>query len=279
MLGPGSGRYVVRPRLGEGPEQILVIRVAAEPPSVGRGRAGRRGRRARPATAEPAPVGAPVTVATVIEAAPVEGDRAASAWLDRATGVDAEATVAAALAVLQTALHGHRIATADPYVTEVRPGGALVTRVGWGTGEQVAEGRWASARELAPPDGRARSRREAPLRPQERLAALLGGRDATLACEELALRGRLDLDRGRDREAALQTHLALEAARIELAAWSGVAGMPDRLADLDGRREAVAQAANAALQGGLAVEVRSEVAEALGRVEAALRARSAAGSY
>jgi hypothetical protein len=221
----------------------------------------------------------PVTVATVIEAAAIDDERAAGAWLERAAGPDAHATVAAALAVLQAAIHGHRIAAADPYVAEVAPDGALVTRIGWGTGEQLAEGRWSDARELPPADPKTRARREAPLRPQERLAALLGGRDAALACEELALRGRLDLDRGRDREAALQVHLALEAARTELAAWSDLAGMPDRLADLDGRREAIAQAANAALQGGLPPGTRDDVEEALGRVEAALRARSAAGRY
>ncbi|MDP9385178.1 MAG: hypothetical protein M3P50_08100, partial [Actinomycetota bacterium] len=121
--------------------------------------------------------------------------------------------------------------------------------------------------------------REAALRPQERLAALLGGRDAALACEELVLRGRLDLDRGREREAALQAHLALEAARVELAAWGNLTRMADRLGDLDARRDAVAAAANAALQGGLAVEERAAVAEAIERIEAALRARSAAGAY
>ena len=65
---------------------------------------------------------------------------------------------------------------------------------GIGEGEQVAEGRWTQARELPPRAGR--PRRSAALRPQERLAALLGGRDAPLAGEELALRARPDLDRG-----------------------------------------------------------------------------------
>lgn len=220
-----------------------------------------------------------MTVATVIETAAIEGEKAADAWLERAAGPDAPATVAAALAVLQAAIHGHRIAAADPYVAEVRPDGALVTRIGWGTGEQLAEGRWTDARELAPPDLKARTRREAPLRPQERLAALLGGRDAALACEELTLRGRLDLDRGRHREAALQCHLALEAARAELSAWSDLTGMADRLGDLEERREAVAQAANDAIEGGLTPGARDDVAQALGRLEAALRARSAAGAY
>ena len=72
---------------------------------------------------------------------------------------------------------------------------------GWGEGEQVADGRWLHARELPARAraGAARARRDrsAALRPQERLAALLGGRSTALLCEELTLRARLDLDQGR----------------------------------------------------------------------------------
>ena len=55
------------------------------------------------------------------------------------------------------------------------------------------------------------------LHPQARLAAVLGARERPLACEELALRARLDLDHGREREAALQLLVALDAALAELA--------------------------------------------------------------
>ena len=64
------------------------------------------------------------------------------------------------------------------------------------------------------------------LRPQERLAAILGGRDVALACEELALRARLDADAGRWREAAFQLRVALEAAIAELGPWPGRATSP-----------------------------------------------------
>ena len=272
-LGPGDGRYVLRPTPGEGPEQVLVIRAAESP------RSGRRGRRARGAPPEPPLSEVPVTRATVIGATPFAGPDEADAWLAEAAGPRAAETVAGALSALNLALHGHRVAAADPHVSELPADRALVTRVGYGSGEQVAEGRWTEARELPREDVAIRSRHEAALRPQERLAALLGGRDAALACEELVLRGRLDLDRGREREAALQAHLALEAARLELAAWSNLTSMPDRLHDLDERRDAVAAAANAALQGGLPEEARIVVAEAIERIEAALRARSAAGGY
>jgi len=215
----------------------------------------------------------PVTVATVIEAAPPAD---AEAWLE-AAGQD---FVDAAFAVLQSALHGHRLATADPHAGEVSADAALVVRIGYGSGEEVADGRWTSARELpAPRRSALRERRTAALRPQERLAALLGGRDAALACEELVLRGRLDLDRGRSREAALQAHLALETARVELAAWSSSSAVAERLGELDARREAAAGAANAALQGGLDAGSSAVVENAIELVEAALRARNAVGEW
>ena len=111
--------------------------------------------------------------------------------------------------------------------------------------------------------------------PQERVAALLTGRDVTLACEELALRARLDLDQGRQREAALQARVALDAALAELESWRDEAGLEARLEELRERRGAVAAAAEAALQGGLEPAAVTAVDAALGRLEAALRARSA----
>src|SRR5919107_2969145 len=89
------------------------------------------------------------------------------------------------------------------------------------------------------------------LRPQERLAAVLAGRDAVLACEELTLRARSDLDAGRLREAALQLRAAFEAALAELEPWREQAALAPRLADLRTSGGAVAAAAEAALRGGL----------------------------
>jgi benzoate membrane transport protein len=108
------------------------------------------------------------------------------------------------------------------------PDRALVTRVGYGAGEQVADGEWEAARELPRP----REKRSRALVPQQRLAALLSGRDVALACEELTLRARGDLEAGRQREAAMQLHIALEAAVAELESWRGRGdmGRPDRRA-------------------------------------------------
>jgi len=227
----------------------------------------RRTRRARPADAEAKPVD--VTSATVIWADPLEDEEA---WV-RSAGE----RVAPALAVLNRALHARRIAAADPYASEVALRHALVTRVGYGTGEQVAEGRWSAARDL-PPE-RAKIARESALRPQERFAALLSGRDAALASELLALRARLDLQQGRDREAALQLDAALRAAIAELEGWRELDGMPARLDELVGLAADVGAAASAARAGALDEAGRGVVERALGRLEAALRARTAGAQF
>jgi hypothetical protein len=267
-LGPADGRYVVRGHAGEAADHVLVLATLGAPQR-------RLLARGRERAAEPVPPPTPVSTgrATVIPAAPLEGHEAAREWLERA---DREAELAAALAVLERALHSHRVAAADPGVRSVGRAAALVARLGFGEGEEVAEGRWTEAVELAAPRP-GRQRGEAALRPQERLAALLGGRDAALACEALVLRARADLDAGRPREAALQLRVALEAALAELAAWRDRGDMAARLEELADARPAVGAAANAALAGGLPPDAAEAVAQALGRLEAALRSRSAAG--
>ena len=214
--------------------------------------------------------------ATLVDTKPLHGREAAERWLAAVVLADVAAD---GVARLNRVLHAHRIATADPHVHEVAPQQALVVRVGYGSGERVADGRWESARELprerAP--GALRPRRSAALRPQERLAALLAGRDAALACEELALRARSDLDAGRVREAALQLRAALEAALAELEPWREAAGLGLRLEELRERRAAVEAVAGAALQSGLDDDQVEIVRIALQRLEAALRARTAGG--
>ena len=265
-LGPDPGRYPVRLFAGDDVREIVVIGGYEAP----RRSLLPRRRRSRGAAA-PEPETVEVTRATVIDATPVYDRDAAAAWLDDAAGAGAADVVAKALAVLNRAVAGHRVAAADPLVGDADPARALVTRVGYGVGEQVAEGEWEAARVLPPPPaGRGRA-----LVPQQRLAALLSGRDVALACEELALRARGDLTAGREREAAMQTHLAIEAAVAELESWREHGDMHQRLTDLGERRAAVASAANAAIQGGLEPDTVGTVEAALGRLEAALRARAA----
>jgi hypothetical protein len=226
----------------------------------------RQRRRARRAEADATSV--EVTRATVIDAAPLGDLDTADAWLARAVGDDTARVTGEALAVLNQAVAGHRLGAADPWVADADPSWALVCRVGYGSGEQVADGDWESAREVPPP-----RRKRTMAAPQERVAALLGGREVALACEELALRARGDLEHGRTREAALQLGVALDAALAELEVWRGE--LAARLDELAGLRGGVRGAAEAALQGGLEAEAVAVVEHALGRVEAALRARTA----
>ena len=226
------------------------------------------------------------TRATVIDPISLSAENQARAWLEE---LDREREVLAATAVLNRVVHAHRVASADPYVREVSPEQALVIRAGWGEGEQVADGAWLHARELPwRVGGRRRGgrrERSAALRPQERLAALLGGRTEMLVCEELVLRARLDLDQGRPEHAAIQLDAAYAAALGELAAQQ----RPDlalRLAELEKLRPQVAAQAQAALAGEgarergaaepAAIDVEA-IEHALGRLEAALRARVAPG--
>ena len=263
QIGPEAGRYVIRRYAGDDARHVVVIGDLEAPRRrrLARGRAKRAAPGAAPGMVE-------VTRATVITTDPLPEDGAA-AWLEAAVR-DRDATVGDALALLNRAIHGHRLAARDPYVAEVSAGQALATRIGYGSGEQVAEGDWEAAREL-PRQKPPRSM----LHPQQRLAALLSGRDVALACEELALRTRLDLDQGRGREAALQLAAALDAALAELEGWRGTDTVARRLDELHGHREAVDAAARAAREGGLQAEHAVAIEAALGRLEATLRARIA----
>jgi hypothetical protein len=271
-LGPDPGRYLVRgAEEGSEPTHVLVLATLGAPQ-----RRLLRGRRARDAAPEPPPAPVSTTRATVVETAGV-GEDEARAWLQGLDGDGQLDALREAVAVLNVALAAHRVAAADPHVREVGLEGALVARVGYGRGEQVADGRWTEALEV-PAAPRRRRRRAMALRPQERLAALLGGRDRPLACEELTLRARLDLDAGRTREAALQLRVALEAAIAELDRSAGrAADMDQRVGELRAARAGVGEAANAALTGDLPPAAVEAVEQALGRLEAALRARAAGG--
>ncbi len=237
-------------------------------------RARRLGRRTKQAQAAPKPEPTAVATgrATVIEVAePFSDEQHASRWLSGA----GEEQLADDLAVLNRALHAFRLAAADPYVNPVERHQALAARVGYGLGDEVADGLWTDARDLIVLDRR--QRRSKVLHPQARLAALLGGRERSLACEELALRARLDLDHGRDREAALQLLVALDAAIAELSDDETAAELAERIDELREQRDPVALAAQTALAGPLDEQQREMVIFVLGRVEAALRARAVAG--
>jgi hypothetical protein len=240
----------------DGPaEAVLVLRTLGAPE-----RRRLRGRRARPVEeAEPQPV--PTARATVVHAEPFGSREEASAWLAglRTDEDSAGAAVDGAVRTLNRALRARRAATADPWLPEVSAERALVTRIGYGRGEAVAEGRFGEALEF--PRAGARRVKRSMEAPEERFAALLGARDEALAGEELVLRARADLAVGCPREAALQARVALEALIAELPGETS----------LDEWRGAVGDAANAAVLGELGTAAIEGVEEAVAAMEAALR--------
>jgi hypothetical protein len=217
-----------------------------------------RQRRAREvADAEPELV--PTARATVVRAEAFSSRDQASRWLAelRADEEAVDRELSAALAVLNRALRSWRAARADPYLAELSFERALVARVGYGSGEAVADGRFAEALELPRPG--ARRVKRSMESPEERFAALLGARERPLVAEELVLRARADLNAGRPREAALQARVALEALLAELG--PGLAG----------HRQAVGAAANTALAADLGDGDLQALTEAVKAMETELR--------
>jgi hypothetical protein len=255
-LGPSDGRYLLRSEIDGEPERVIVLStLGAGRAERGSGPLRRRAasrKRSVPSQPEPTPVA--IARATIVDPVSLSAERQARAWL---ADLDAEREVTAGFVVLNRVLHAQRIAAADPYAREVSPAQALTIRVGWGEGEQVAEGRWLHAVELPWADPRARALagrrfRRAPigrasaLRPDERLAGLLAAREQPLLCEELTLRARLDLDQGRLAHATIELDRALFAALAELEDEQR-ADLPLRVAELASLRPGVARAARAVL--------------------------------
>ncbi|HWD68586.1 MAG TPA: hypothetical protein VG293_00235 [Solirubrobacteraceae bacterium] len=263
-LGPPDGRYLVRAPGAHHQSQpthvLLFTTLSAQ-------RRGRLARRRRPAPPQPAPTPVSTGRATIIATEPFTDAAAAARWL-AAAGED---ELAAHLHVLERTLHAFRVVTADPYGEPLARERLLVARVGFGEGEEVADGRWSDARQLLPaPESRRRSRL---LEPQSRLAGVLGGHVPLLVCEELTLRARRDLDAGRVRQAVLQLRIALDAALSELAVDGRLA---TRVTELSELKAAVDAAAQDAKTRGLTDPELEAAGSALTRLEAALRARTAA---
>jgi hypothetical protein len=222
---------------------------------------GRKPKKVR--AAEPEPV--PTTRATVVKPEPFANKDDASRWMSSLKDDEVrDAEVAEAVAELNRLVRAHRAANADPWVRDVSRSTALVTRIGLGTGDDLANGRYTEALEL--PRRAARKRRAERLSPQERTAALVGGRVAALASVELVLRARADVDSRHWREAALQARIALECMVSEMQ------GEAARFAsDVEGARDGVSEAAGAALDGEISLAQQDAVAAAVEAMEAGLR--------
>jgi hypothetical protein len=195
-----EGRYLVRE---DDVERVLIVQEIDAP------RPGRRGRRrARPvAPGEPEQV--PVTRVTVTGVA-FDDASSGSAWLketlrDRERGAR---ELRDATRIVNRALSALRAEARDPLVQEIGATKALAIRMGHGTGDELAEGRWTDASELQQP----RRGRLDDVEPQTRVAAVLAGRDEVHPAETLMQRARLDAQQGRDAEA----RYGLQAARAAL---------------------------------------------------------------
>jgi len=237
----------------------------------------RRLRKAKPKeVAPPAEPGAlPMTLLTAVRPQPLGDDEAARSWLaamrDDEDAIDAE--VSDALVLINSAVHAHRVASLDGHLADVSPAHALTVRIGFGDGEALADGRWDEAIEL--PRGARRKRSEL-LAPQEKVAAILGGRDDLDAATGALLHARADLDAGRMRDCALQIRIGLEAMLADRETF-GSSGQEDDLAALEGRRAITGETANEALRSALSAERAAELTETLRLAERVLRRRRAFG--
>lgn len=274
---PGSldlpdGRYLARGAGGEDDQRVLVVETLAAPSY-----SGRRRRRPKRVERDAEPDTLPLTRVTAVRAQePFESAADADLWLERAALVEdaADATVADGIGLLNRAMHALAAASADPLGGELSAERAATVRIGHGSGKEVASGRFSEAREVDVRPGRSRRhQRDEELRPQERLAALLGGREQVDACETLILRARADLDAGRQREAGLQLRIALEAMLVELDGALSDPGHEKDMTELRGRRQEVGDAANSALRGELDREQEDRVRELVEICERVLRRR------
>jgi hypothetical protein len=274
-LAVADGRYLVRDGRRE---QVLVIETLGAPPP-----ARRRRRRPRDAEVGEPPPELPVARATVVLAFnEFEDEQAAATWLQEASNDEAaiDQLIERGIDELNQALHAHAVASGDPYPQTVTPARAVVIRIGYGGGEALADGAFTAAHQIDPGLGpiSRRHQRDEELRPQQRLAAVLGGREQLNACETLLLRARADLDAGRNREAALQLRVGLEALLVELKGALSDPGHDEDMATLESRRHETGELANAALQGNPDATQLQALQEIQALCERVLRRRRVLGS-
>lgn len=278
-IGLADGRYLAHAE-GDRAEHVLVVRTRDPVPLPRRRFRASRPRAVEPDAGDPTP---PLTTLTIVRPDSLGERAAANGWLAklRADPEAVEAEVRSALVQLNRAVHAHRAAALDPNVADVAADHALAVRVGYGTGDGLVDGRWEEA--IAPPQEPRPGRGEV-LRPQERVAAVLGGHERVGACEALLLRARADLDAERTREATFQLRVGLEALLSELGGESASFAAADAsakqaadLATLAERKRITGEAANEALAGELAAERAAEVEETVRICERVLRRRRAFG--
>jgi hypothetical protein len=216
-LGVPDGRYLLRSQTDGEPERVVVLGTLGARramPARGSGRLARRPRRrAVPAEPEPEPV---VTVrATIVDPISVSAERQAQAWLadfdaerELAVAFAALNRVLHARRIATADPYTREVSPAQALT--LRAGWGEGEQVAEGLWLHAVELPGAGPQALV-------RRRASALRPDERLAGLLAAREQPLLCEELALRAHLDLDQGRLAHAAIELDRALLAALSELA--------------------------------------------------------------
>jgi len=269
-----DGRYVVR---DDGEETVLVTETlgAPAPPR-------RRRRRPRESAPDSMPETLPLARVTVVRASQSYSDEAAAgSWLESVANDEATLDELAtnATETLNRALHVHAVVSGDSHAQEISPSRTAATRIGFGSGKQVASGEWTRALDVdtSRSRGSLKHRRSEELRPQERTAAILGGREQLDACETLLLRARADLDAGRTREATLQLRVGMDALLIELPQAVDDPNHDEDMAALESRRDKASTAADSAIQGDLSATQLTSVAEVLELCERVLRRRRVLG--
>lgn len=222
---------------------VVVLKTVGAAPASGRGLRRRRPKRIEETAAEE-PLSVPVCRGTVVRSEAFPGRAEARAWMERCTRNEGarDLEVAWAVRTLNLAVRAQRLAAGDPYVHEVSAGKARTARLGFGTGEELVSGQWSEAVEIPEP----RSSRREMLAPQQQVAEILSERKPAYPSEELFLRAQLDLDEGRQCEAALQLRITIEALAAELERDGDEAASA-----LRARESRARELAKAALQGDL----------------------------
>lgn len=303
------------PADGEPERVIVLGTLGARRPAAADRRSIASVARRRRRRAAPEPEAPPVEImrATVVDPVPVSIERQARAWLsdfdagrDVAAAFDALNRMLYAWRIASADPHTHAVSPEQALVVRAGWGeGEQVAEGQWLHAVELSPRAIADAQaDIQRGDSRPRAggarigrRRVGALRADERLARQLAGHEAPLLCEELALRARADFDQGRFQQAALELDHALSAALLELAEERR-SDLPLRVAELrslqpgvsaiahaalsagppDGRdrfSEELPAGANAGEEDGNGGSPQERVGHALGRLQAALRARAA----
>ena len=229
----------------------------------------RRRRAPRPTGDGDEPEAVAITRVTVVRGSPFADDGSAREWFaDCRDPETADREIAEALRLLNRAILAHRVSASDPYAADAASGQARRIRIGFGSGDELVEGRSREVHEV-PAQATRRGRRRM-LAPEEQVAQILGGRRPIWPSEDLLLRVRLDLDQGRTREAALQAQAAHGSLAAELAAQPG--GDEARSA-IERQRPIVGRLGAAALERELDDAEMESLAEAVAQMERVVRRR------